>query len=46
MLEERFWELIALLDWEQSGDDAAVIEPLVLALSGLSIADLQDFSEI
>jgi len=27
MDEKTFWEIIALFDWDQSGDDDAVMEP-------------------
>jgi hypothetical protein len=33
MAEDEFWLLIGLLDWDRTGDDAAVIEPVVQALS-------------
>lgn len=29
----QFWELIHLLDWNKTGDDDAVVEPLVAALT-------------
>jgi len=35
MNEERFWSMIALLDWSKEGNDDAVIEPVVRELSRL-----------
>lgn len=35
--EQDFWDLIALLDWPKEGNDEAVIEPVVAALSASSL---------
>ncbi|MCB0583696.1 MAG: hypothetical protein KDD10_30730 [Phaeodactylibacter sp.] len=32
MSEQHFWEAISLLDWNQEGDDDAVVEPAVAHL--------------
>jgi hypothetical protein len=40
---DKFWLLIALLDWDMSGDDEAVVEPAVAALSQRSIEDIEAF---
>lgn len=44
--EPAFWELIDLIDWEQIGDDDAVIEPLVQALSKAPLRHIYDFKDI
>jgi hypothetical protein len=46
MTEDRFWEIISLLDWEQAGDDDAVLRPAVAALAAASEADILAFEEI
>ncbi|MEE1672476.1 hypothetical protein SNR37_001805 [Agarivorans aestuarii] len=33
MTEAVFWTLLSLLSWDKTGDDIAVIEPVVSALS-------------
>jgi Protein of unknown function (DUF4240) len=45
MADENFWELIALLDWNKSGNDDAVVGPLVKSLAALKKADLCRFHE-
>jgi hypothetical protein len=40
-----FWRLIALLDWEKSGDDDAVVAPVVKALAAGSVAAIKAFAE-
>jgi hypothetical protein len=45
MSDERFWQLIDLLNWDAEGNDTAVIEPAVDALSGLTDEDICGFME-
>lgn len=40
-----FWALIGLLDWSKTGDDAAVLAPLVGALTKLTKPSLKHFAE-
>lgn len=44
--ESDFWELIALLNWSKSGDDNAVIEPVVAALVAAPFRHIYDFADI
>jgi hypothetical protein len=44
--ESGFWDLIALLDWQQSGGDDAIIEPVVTALSNAPLRHIYDFKDI
>lgn len=44
--EPAFWELIDLLDWKHLGNDDAVIEPLVQALSQAPLRHIYDFKDI
>ena len=46
MTDEEFWDLINLLDWDNEGDDEAVVEPLVKALSHKSEEEIFSFEEI
>lgn len=46
LTEDGFWQLIELLDWENEGDDNAVIEPLVQALANLPISNIHQFADI
>ena len=46
MNENEFWNLIGTLDWDESGDDDAVVEPVVEALSQKSDEDIFQFEEI
>lgn len=41
-----FWSALELLDWERSGDDDAVIEPVVEFLSKRSEKDITAFNDI
>jgi hypothetical protein len=43
--DELFWNLIDQLDWSKTGDDAAIIEPLIRALSELEPAQIMAFEE-
>lgn len=44
--EANFWHIISLLDWEQEGDDEAVLEPAIIYLKGLSLASIYKFQDI
>lgn len=46
MKEVVFWTLISMLNWGTTGDDDAVIKPLVNSLSELSIEEIYAFEEI
>jgi len=46
MTEADFWELIGKLDWDRTGDDAAVIKPVVEALARRSVSDIEQFEAI
>lgn len=45
LAEEDFWALIELMDWSKSGDDDAVLAPLVKALAARPTADILGFEE-
>ncbi len=44
--ENDFWQLLNLLDWQEQGNDAAVIAPVVEELSKRDIQDIFQFAEI
>ncbi len=44
--EQEFWMLIARLDWSQTGNDLAVIEPVVVALAAGPLRHIYDFKDI
>jgi hypothetical protein len=44
MTEDRFWELLGLLNWKKLGDDDAVVRPLVKALAKLPVEDIFAFN--
>jgi hypothetical protein len=46
LTEAGFWALIAQLDWSKSGDDEAVIAPVVKALADMSFRYIVDFADI
>jgi hypothetical protein len=46
MNENEFWEIIALFDWEQTGDDDAVLEPATNALAAMSTAAICAFDDL
>jgi hypothetical protein len=46
MNEDVFWALIATLDWKQTGDDDAVIAPVVRALAERPVEDIFRFEDI
>ena len=43
--ESKFWRVIAALDWDRTGDDAAVLSPAVELLSKMSDKDIAAFEE-
>lgn len=46
MNESSSWEVIALLDWDKSGDDDAVIEPACRALAAMDHDAIFKFDDI
>ncbi|MFN0034695.1 MAG: DUF4240 domain-containing protein [Saprospiraceae bacterium] len=46
MTQEQFWELIDLLDWSKTGDNAAVAAPLVEALAAMPVGSIHQFEDI
>jgi Protein of unknown function (DUF4240) len=46
MNEEVFWHIISLLDWDETGDDDAVLEPAISALAARSSDDICRFDDI
>ena len=44
--EQGFWDLIALLDWQKTRDDEAVLEPVVAALAAAPLRHIYDFKDI
>ncbi|WP_020406236.1 DUF4240 domain-containing protein [Hahella ganghwensis] len=46
MNENEFWSIIGMLNWEEVGDDEAVVEPLVNYLSSKSDEEIFQFEEI
>lgn len=46
MNEDRFWSIIALLDWTKAGNDDAVIEPAVRTLSSLPESAILAFYDL
>jgi len=44
--EHNFWDLINLLDWQEQGNDVAVIAPVVEKLAKLNPEDIFQFAEI
>lgn len=45
MDEAEFWAIIALLDWQKTGDDDAVLEPAIAALAQRSKTEICRFYE-
>jgi len=45
MDDPTFWALISKLDWTHEGDDARVVEPVVVALSAMSEVEISAFQE-
>ena len=46
MGEDAFWSLIASLNWKKTGDDDAVVEPVVAALASMPQADIFRFDDL
>lgn len=44
--EQEFWALIDQLDWNKTGNDDAVIEPVVAALAAGPLRHIYDFKDI
>lgn len=45
MSEEKFWSIIALLDWKHQGNDEKVLAPAVKALAANTKAEIRQFEE-
>jgi hypothetical protein len=45
MADDDFWKLISLLDWSKTGNDDAVVEPVVTSLATLKKGELRQFHE-
>ncbi len=43
--EDEFWKIIALLDWGKTGDDEAVVAPIVDYLVNLPVAFIYQFED-
>lgn len=46
LTENRFWEIIALLDWSKEGDDDAVVEPAVTYLASVPVRQIYEFADL
>jgi hypothetical protein len=46
LTEQGFWSLLRRLAWEKTGDDEAVVEPVVAALSQMSVEGILRFSDM
>lgn len=46
MNENEFWSIIGMLNWDESGDDEAVVEPVVDCLSQKSDDEIFQFEEL
>lgn len=46
MKENLFWKLLEKLNWDMTGDDEAVLEPVISELSSMSEADICGFEDI
>lgn len=46
MSDEVFWRIIGLFNWKKTGNDDAVIEPAVRALSQMTTNDICQFEDI
>ncbi len=44
--EEKFWQIIAKLNWKKAGDDEAVLKPALKALAARSLADICEFADV
>lgn len=45
MSEASFWKLISLLNWSKTGDDEAVLEPLIQKLVASSLRSIYEFQD-
>lgn len=45
MSEDRFWELIGMLDWPRQGNDDAVVAPVVEILAASAFKDIYGFQD-
>ena len=43
--DEQFWEIVGLLDWTKTGDNDAVVAPLVAHLSSLPASFIYQFED-
>lgn len=46
MDENEFWDIVGMLNWDETGDDDAVVEPVVNYLSNQSDEDIFQFDEL
>lgn len=46
LTEVEFWQIIELLDWSKSGDDEAVIAPVVARLAEMPIGNIHQFQDM
>lgn len=46
MDDKNFWKTIALLDWDSTGNDNAVLEPAIKFLSSMKVNDIFLFEDI
>ena len=46
MDDDTFWKLISQFDWNETGDDSAVIEPAVRLLATAAVEDIFRFADI
>ena len=44
--EERFWEIISLLDWTKDGNDDLVLEPVIKELSTGPVRHIFEFADL
>lgn len=44
--EEGFWDIVGLFDWSKAGDDRAVVEPAVQALSQMPVSAIYRFADL
>lgn len=44
--EQYFWEIIAMLDWGQEGNDDSVVEPVIAHLSAGPVRHIFEFADL
>ncbi len=44
--EDGFWKIVGLFDWSKAGDDRAVVEPAVQALTQMPVSAIYRFDDI